>query len=355
LLLKTLISMPRIWAFASITAILGLFSCSNDFELVEKWKEIPVAYGILNVRDTAHYVRVEKGFVDPERSALQIARIPDSLYYPDNQIAVFIVRARDPRQKFRLTRVDGTREGFRRQDGIFATQPNWLYKLRRGLADSIKPGETYRLVIERNDGKPPITAETTMPRDFQFRVPNPADIPPFITFRENETTRIEWRADVNAVFHNVNFVIRYREEDASGVVLSRNTLRWTAVSNVRRTEDVTNALLGQYRAFTEIAGATLFNFLAQNISASTTRFRVIESLDLVIEGGGKEIESLLETSSANAGLTGAEIINTYTNLSEGYGIFTGKIRTQQSSIRVTPQTIDALRSSPITRPLNFKQ
>lgn len=54
----------------------GLFlsACANDFDVTAPWKEIPVVYGILSPQDSAHYIRVEKAFVDPEKSALEIAR-----------------------------------------------------------------------------------------------------------------------------------------------------------------------------------------------------------------------------------------------------------------------------------------
>lgn len=345
----------RLSAWLTVAALLGTSACSNDFDLTDNWKEIPVVYGILKAGDTAHYVRVEKGFIDPTRSALDIARIPDSLYYPDSKVAVYIVRVRDTRQKFRLVRVDGNKEGFQRQDGIFATQPNWLYKLRRGLADSVKAGEAYRLLIERTDGKPAITAETTVPREMRVVSPNPADIPPMITFREGNTTRVEWRSDVNAVFHNVTLLIRYREEDATGAVVARRSLTWQAGRNIRRSETLVDQTQGLYRGTLEINSDLFFDFLRSNIPAATSgRVRYFEPWDIIIEGGGKEIEQLLETTSANAGLTGAEVINNYTNLSEGFGIFTAKATRTMINLRPTSQTITAVQSNALTRELNFK-
>ncbi len=45
--------------------IIGFFlitSCSNEFDLNEKWKDIPVTYGMLNPKDTAQYIRLERVF-----------------------------------------------------------------------------------------------------------------------------------------------------------------------------------------------------------------------------------------------------------------------------------------------------
>ena len=75
-------------------ALVSFFACSNEFTLTEKWKDIPVVYGFLDQKDTAHYVRVEKAFLDPLTSALTIAKnFPDSLYYKD--AAVYLERGSD--------------------------------------------------------------------------------------------------------------------------------------------------------------------------------------------------------------------------------------------------------------------
>lgn len=58
-----------------LLCLLGSLSCSEDFQLTEPWKDIPVVYGFINVRDTAQYVRVERLFVDENIPASQIAKM----------------------------------------------------------------------------------------------------------------------------------------------------------------------------------------------------------------------------------------------------------------------------------------
>ena len=73
-----------------VVSVLFFSSCDNELKLLDEWKDIPVVYGVLSPNDTAHYIRVEKAFLDPEKSAFEVARIADSLYYPDEQIEVFV-------------------------------------------------------------------------------------------------------------------------------------------------------------------------------------------------------------------------------------------------------------------------
>ena len=86
---SNIIYMKKLLLLLPVLALI-LSQCSNDFDVTADWKEIPVVYAFLNPKDSAHYIRVEKAFLDPETSAYTIADIADSLYYPADAIAVFI-------------------------------------------------------------------------------------------------------------------------------------------------------------------------------------------------------------------------------------------------------------------------
>ena len=71
-----------------LTFALILFSqCSTDFEIEGSGQDIPIVYGLIDVRDTAHYIRVERAFLSGGEDASAIAQRIDSLYY-DSSVAV---------------------------------------------------------------------------------------------------------------------------------------------------------------------------------------------------------------------------------------------------------------------------
>ena len=327
-----------------------LSSCSNDFEVSAPWKEVPIAYALLSPKDSAHYIRIEKAFLDPNISALEIAQIADSLYYPENDIAVWLEHP-SASTRVQLHRVDGNLEGYVRKEGVFADQPNWLYKVK---GSPLAPGEKYRLVIERKDGKPDITAETTVPKDFTLFKPSITGNVRFMSFAYSTTTTVDWRTDENGVYFNLYLIIPYREEAADGTLLGRDTLVWTAATNFERSNTQSG---GQFKATKEVAGAQLFDFLAANIPATSTNFRYFEKGSIIIEGGGKEIKEFNVTAAANSGLTGAEVYPVYTNLSEGFGIFTAKNELKINNVIFTGMsgsTIDSMDNYLPTRLLQFK-
>ncbi len=343
--------MKKLLIFLPIIAFLA--SCSNDFEVAAPWKEIPVVYAILSAKDSAQYIRIEKAFLDPQTNALEIAQIADSLYYPADAISVYLERTSNNTQ-VQLTRVDGNLEGFPRKSGIFATQPNWLYKIKTPAGQALAAGEKYRLVIKRADGKADITAETTIPGDFSFTVPNQQQSPPLLNFFNAQTTSIRWRTDVNGVYFNAYITVRYREEAPNGATLAHKTLVWSAFSNQRRTDNTVGN--GQYVGEAEINGQDFFQFLHDSIPAVTNndRYRYFEFADMKLEGGGSEIAQYLSTASVASGITSAETIPTYTNISEGFGIFTGKNHTTLPNIKIETKTVDEMNRNALTVGLNFR-
>lgn len=337
--------MKKLLFFAPLLCILA--ACSNDFEVTSAWKDIPVVYAMLSPADTAHYVRVEKGFLDPDKGATEVARIADSLYYPENEIRVFIVRV-NTKERMPLVRVDGEKEGIPRKPGIFATSPNWLYKLPNN--GKIVAGERYRLEIERQDGAPTVFARTKIPASSRFLDPNPADNPRLFSLKDTLGVSLQWRADTFGLYNNLRWKIRYQEQDANGNVLARRTIEWNPIVNLRRSE-----IAGpDFVVRTSIPQSRFFKLLSDSIPPiQTGRFRYFQLGEIIVESGGYEISKLLDVLSVAGGLTGAEVIPTYSNISEGYGIFTSKNVTVLGDVKITPETVVAMNRNSLTRPLGF--
>ena len=341
-------------------------ACTNEFEINAPWKSIPVAYAILSPTDTAHYVRVEKAFLDTEtENSLTVAQNPDSLYFEEDEIAVYVEHVGSGNRVL-LERVNGTLEGFVRDSGIFAQDPNYLYKFKPEDM-LLEEQETYRLILERADGSQTATAETTIPGRFAITTPNPLDIPPKITFQPDETAGVQWRTDVNGLFFNFTFSIRYREENSDGTVHRRDTIEWLALKNVKRRDNPSGAGGELYSGVADASGNAFFDLLDEEIPTvkivdafsgdTITPFRYFDGVDITMEGGGLVIQDFLLTQQANSGITGAEIFPTYTNLEPegvGFGIFTGKNTFRMINIRVSDLTIEKLNEDPRTADLNFQ-
>ncbi len=329
--------------FALFALIWLTISCSNDFELEAAWRDIPVVYGFLSQQDTAHYIRVEKAFLEPGGNADKIAQIADSLYY-DEQVEVQLERPASG-QTFLMQRVNGTAEGYPREAGVFATQPNILYKIP-ATTINLRAGETIRLTINRGEGKTPVTAETTVLGDITLRETNP--LTP-VNFAYDRKVNFAWNTDDFAQIFDLRLVIHYLEsEPGNPNDLVAKELVWVLADDLLRDNNSAS------RFSFEIEGVELYKFLAANLEPVSDRIRIFQTFDIHVTGAGAELVEALRVLRINAGITSAQAIPTYTNLSEGRGIFSSRTTAIRTGLTLNFTAQDSLRNGMLTRDLNFR-
>ena len=207
--------MKKIWSICVIIAVLfSLQSCDNEVQLAAEWQDIPIVYGLISRQDTASYIRIQKAFLDPDGNALDAAQVADSLYYEGIDVSIQEVETGN---LFDLVRVDGNLEGYPKEEGTFANDPNYLYKLKLPAGEELTPGKRYELQINRGDTKPEITASTNVVGDIQFT--GPFEVAPLkIIYRD---FALRWANPPGAAFYDVKIVVHYKENSADNPVLLR--------------------------------------------------------------------------------------------------------------------------------------
>ena len=134
-----------------LIALISLSSCSENFDVAAPYKSITVIYGLMDQGDTAHYVRIEKAFLDQNKSAVEMAKNPDSIYFSKLDVRMDVLNNNSVVGSIPLTKVDLTTEGYPRDAGSFTSSPNYAYKFKNYL----DPSNTYRLVVHN-----PVTGQT---------------------------------------------------------------------------------------------------------------------------------------------------------------------------------------------------
>ncbi|MFN3874859.1 MAG: hypothetical protein ACK4L7_02980, partial [Flavobacteriales bacterium] len=61
---------------AALMALSLLGACSTELDVNEPYKDISIVYGLLNQRDSLHFVKINKAFLG-EGNALDMARVRD--------------------------------------------------------------------------------------------------------------------------------------------------------------------------------------------------------------------------------------------------------------------------------------
>ena len=318
-------------------------SCSNDFDLTTGWKDIPVVYALLSRADTAHYVRVERAFLDPDANAFDLARIPDSLYYEDARVK--LVRMSDG-VEYSFERVDGDAEGLPREEGVFAESPNWLYKLKIAGTDTLRADEVYQLIVNRDETSESVTSTITTISDIELRRPLENTAMKFEYGGDVvKTTEIRWKYDNKNTFFFDAFLIFHYQEFIGGEWEDKS-FAWKVASNEVADE---NAIFHSVK----IPGEEFYLNVAGNIDGSVDLPRRFRFIEVKVIAGGESFYDYIKVNQANTGITGAQVIPNFTNMSEGFGLFASRHTVMQSHF-LDFASRDSLKGGIYTKHLNFE-
>jgi len=328
----------------SLFSIVIIFlSCTNEFSLNAPFKEIPVVYGLLSRADSIHFIRIEKAFIDDQTSALDLAAEPENLYF-DN-ITVALVREKGGNE-FLLDRVDGRQFGLNREEGIFATTPNILYKIDRDELN-LQEEESYSLIVRYADSEELLTSATTpVVSDLRLNRPIPGEQKLPLRILEDDEITIVWGADETAKFFDVALIIHYEEfnpDDPNSMV--KKSIEWKLAKNLVA-DDGPNRV--------EPDGIEFYRFLKAEIDENSAVLRILKTIDVRIDAGGEELFNYINVGQANTGITSANVVPGYTNLTSGVGIFASRNTFLETGFVIDSQTKELLRNSTLTKELNFR-
>ena len=320
-----------------------LGGCNNDIDLTADWKDIPVVYALINKDEPVHYLRLEKVFLDQNGNAFDAAANIDSIYYGPEVVVEILNQSTG--QRTVLERINADEEGIFRNDGVFANSPNILYKFT--AEDFPLEGEQeMQLIINRGDLLEPVTAEAVVMGDIIPQAPGmPGDKLDFPMDRE---ASIRWRSTEEIRTFDAFLRINYAEQLISNPnQVEEFSVVWTMGQGIENDG-------GSQQTVLKVSGQEFYAFLAQSIQPDNDKVRFLQGMDLIITGGGEAVENFINIALANTGITSAQEIPVYTNLSDGLGIFSSMSDTTVVNLVLTNASRDSLISGSITSELNFQ-
>jgi len=343
--------MKKLAVLFALAAV--LHSCSTDFDVTGDYEETMVVYGLLERSTDKQYIRISRGFISKDRSALEIAQEPDSIYYLNGQLNVYIT-----------AQSTGTRYDFAEDqsvpkdtNGVFANSPHLLYVLN----DSLNQDEIYNLTIENTVTGKVLTASTSMVKDFRLRQPSDVLALPFTTslvgaFPNGTPQPIEvsFDAPVNGKVYDVAVRFYYREWD--GPVVGLGTLEHVEYMVARGLTSVDASSSGSTPpVITNYTGQQVLSLLGSSLSSnpSITRKPLAAPLEYIYYAGGRELNDLLRSTLGQTGISALEAIPVYSNIEGGYGIFSSRFTKVRPGVEISNATKDSLRCGQYTRNLNF--
>jgi len=222
--------------------------------------------------------------------------------------------------------------------------PNYLYKIKASAINLIAE-QDIRLIIERGNGLPQVTADATVLGQMTPRSTSPADP---LNLDYTRTLVFLWDVPASGAIFDLRMNIHYREEDAAGIIVPK-TLEWTLKRDIEKTQaDATNL------RFDQLKGEDFYRFVGSSLPNIGNRRRYFDSVDIVYTAGGSALRELIRVEQANTGITSSQSIPVYTNLSEGRGVFSSRTQARRTGITLNGPSLDSLRFGIHTRLLNFQ-
>ncbi|TVQ43139.1 MAG: DUF4249 family protein [Saprospirales bacterium] len=311
-----------------------LISCSNDFDLFTEREVIPVVYGLLSTADTIQYIRIERAFLDKNKSAFLVAGEPDSIYFDDIRVILT-----DPitNEEFELERVNLADKGLIRDEGFFPADPNYVYSIHSEIIN-LKGGEFYVLKVFKEDELLARSDARVIP-DLILR--SPTNVQNSINLQGAFRRTIRWDQAPGAEFYNLRFFIRYDERNAeNGGDFEPKMVVWNIAS---RTDNNT----------IRISGDEFLEFLGNAIDENPGVLRRFRAIDIRIDAGGEELANYVNVALANTGITASQEVPIYTNIEGGLGVFSSINYLEAPDFILTSEALDSLINGRFTANLNF--
>ena len=338
----------RKFLIANISVLFLAISCTTKFNVGADYKEVTVVYGLLSLADTAHYIKITKGYFDQKQNNLELAKNPDSLYFNNLAVSMQVLNNGNVVETITLNRVDLVTEGYIKDAGTFASSPNYAYKFKKNLDAS----KTYRLRVTNLTSGKEITGETSVigasPSSFRFI--QPADNLEELEFSDPlNPYPFMWRGPVAAVFYDVVVKFKYQEV---------NTITGTAETTyvVKDVPVIMNVLSTGSELSATLSNVDFFKQLNSAVGEGAINiYRYIDTPGLQILAGGQELKTYIDVNSAQGGITYDQIKPNYTNLvgENVFGIFSTRGQIEFSSIKFSPATIDSIKNGMYTKNLRI--
>lgn len=342
----------KLYQFLCLGALclaLSQSSCSNEVEVIGIWKDIPVVYGVINRNNPVNYLRVERAYLPPNESALEVAKNPDSLYFDTTDVDVSLwyinITTRDTFPwPYDFRRVTLAEEGITREDGIFANNPAYLYRVDGSVGHihllKIQNKKTGNTFYARTEGMN-LDNTTLFTTPFYSLVPSRP-----IRWREFNpqgeevygSLLVEMTGNGFASIYDYRFRFSYKEYevDATGAIIPGTevdtSIIWTAAS------DFIPASADQTKR--SINGEGFFQFLGRELSdvTGTNIRRCPGYLEVFIDGASAPLRDYINARKANEGFVGGLYPSEpYSNVEGGFGVFATAHRLERPDRAADPR------------------
>lgn len=337
------------WLFLAATMVAG---CSTDLEINAPYEDNTVVYGLLNMRDTIHFVKINKAFLG-EGNAFDYAAIPDSNEYGNEDITRAMVYRRTGGTRvdsfpLRDTVVGGREPGlfYGPEQKLYYFRENNVYNLPQStIPVNLEQNSDYELELDVRGEK--VRASAPVVNDFSiFSTVQSPDVEVNLAsvVTGYGTYEIRWTSNRDGKRYTVDYRFNYTEVRGTDSIQKAVTQRvGTRISaNSQNPEPLSVLLDGQ------LFYATLGNVVPDD---PTVDKRIFTGLDFLISVANDDFHTFLTLSEPVSGIV--EERPAYSNIDGAFGIWGSRYTKNVIGKKLNPASLNELINGQYTASKRF--
>lgn len=295
-------------------ALLTFNSCETEVELGAPYEKIPIVYGLLDVNDTLHFIKITKAFGGSGNS-VEVAQIPDSSYFNtvDGQVEVVVDNEVVNTYNLMDTIIPN------KEPGAFYYPEQKVYYFKE---ESLPPEATYRLVLNIDEGDLEVEAETDLINGVSISSPSSFSSINLATPNSSSdnvysSTIVTWIDNVNAVLYGLTMDFVYEEEyvDGSSQIIKLN---W----NLGQFDESDGNSAG---ISANVLGEDFYPWLGDNMENNDQVVkRIFRYVQFHLSAADETLQTYIDISEPVTGIVQSK--PEFTNIEGGRGIFASRNR-----------------------------
>lgn len=310
-----------------LCTIICLNGCSEDIVVIQPGPPIPVVYGVFDLNQTVHHIKLSKSFAG-ESDPYTLAGNAGTVFYTDAEVF--------------LSQGPGTsRTYFKRETGIprntgdFPAFPNESYVLDKKLYE----GDYFLTVILPTE-KDTVTARFSFINGFKVVTPK-AGFKRFYLYED--PILFSWSDHPEAGLYEISLILQYEEWMKTGEhrTDSVNYTRQVRVSELEHEKDRYN-----YRFYSDSFFARLGTSIVMNAAVD---YRRPTSLELIVTAADTTLSKYLNWFNLEID----DQVNPNGNVEGAIGVVGTKYSVPFHNLTLSPRAQDSLVRGRYTRKLDF--
>ena len=302
--------MRRLLSFLfALAVIISIISCGNDLDVNDDWSDITVVFGLLDVAADTNWIRVNRAWLGEDDIEIGM-NSPDSIYYSQT-IQVEMDELDDNGNVVKTLVLDYDDSSRQLDSGEFTTEGFHLYR----TVEALTAEANYRLRIEKNNGKPVVTAESrTLDNSLNIIRPAPVQL---IALEENQDYTVEFNNQEGSKVFQTFITLRYKEHPAGDPTQTsfHSAVYRLPVQDVNTTEGGTRVIVGW-------STASFLNAMRQAVPFDPNARRYVQGLDFEVLAGDENLHTYINVNQPPTGIVTER--PDFTNVDGGYGLFASR-------------------------------